>query len=126
MRQCGRFFYLGFTLESCPEVHKKMSIEKSALVSPEPSESTRQVGGAWRTGGPLLKGAARTRSAAMPVVSQRNLTKLMKAAQACGVASYEITYEQTGQIRFAVGGVRQAGMGPVEGAEPNDFDSEFG
>lgn len=73
----------------------------------------------------MLKSATRSRSAAMPTVSQRNLTKLMRAAQACGVASYEIIYEKTGQIRLAVGGAPRA-LGTAEDAETNDFDSELG
>jgi hypothetical protein len=62
----------------------------------------------------------------MPTVSQRNTTKLMRAAQACGLVNYEIIYEKTGQVRIAVGGARRSVDEAGANTEPNDFDREFG
>ncbi|MFZ0268204.1 hypothetical protein [Caulobacter sp.] len=73
---------------------------------------------------PTTQSAARaksgSRSVAMPNVSQRTATKVMKAARSSGLDRYVISFKDD-EVRVEVG------LEPsLHGTDLNDFDQEFG
>ena len=103
-----------------PTRREEKNVEKCPSIV-EQECNTGAPGGA-NAGLPDSKRQRHASKAVDVAVSQRNATRLMKAAKACGVADYEIIYEKSGQIRFSVGVAR----GNRTPSAQNDFDRELG